>query len=40
MGLTDKLDNKRKRSKSLSNEKRIINDKMDIIIDATCASQE
>ncbi len=35
MGITDSIDNRRKRSKSVKNEKKAINGKMDDIEDAT-----
>ena len=40
MGITDTIDNKMKRSKSMKQEKKDINDKMDDIADATVAASE
>ncbi len=40
MGITDTIDNKRKRSKSVKKEKKAINGKMDDIEDATSAAKE
>ena len=40
MGITDTIDNKMKRSKSMKQEKKDINEKMDDIADATVAASE
>lgn len=40
MGITDKIDNKVKRSKSVSNEKKAINQRMDDITEATEGARE